>query len=74
MSYNLEHTRHSLSHLLAAAVLQHYPTAKLTLGPAIDDGFYYDIKFETSISTDDLEKIEQTMKAVWLRVGCQEVR
>ena len=40
---NLEYIRHSLAHLLGAAVLQLYPTAHITLGPAVDDGFYYDI-------------------------------
>lgn len=62
MSDNLEHLRHSLSHLLAAAVLKHYPDAKLTLGPAVDDGFYYDIKFSSPLSRDDLPKLEQTMR------------
>jgi threonyl-tRNA synthetase len=58
----IEHIRHSLSHLLAAAVLEHYPTAKLTLGPAIDNGFYYDISFEKNISDSELPKIEETMR------------
>lgn len=58
----IEHIRHSLSHLLASAVLKHYPTAKLTLGPAIDNGFYYDISFEKNISDTELPKIEQTMR------------
>lgn len=58
----IEHIRHSLSHLLAAAVLEHYPGAKLTLGPAIDNGFYYDISFEKNISDTELLKIEETMR------------
>ncbi len=45
MSTSLEHKRHTLAHLLAAATLGAYPHAHLTLGPAIDDGFYYDIDF-----------------------------
>jgi threonyl-tRNA synthetase len=76
MSANLEHVRHSLSHLLAAAVLNHYPDAKLTLGPAIDDGFYYDIKFSAPISADDLPKIETTMRELlpsWKSVSSKEV-
>jgi threonyl-tRNA synthetase len=58
----IEHIRHSLSHLLAAAVLEHYPGAKLTLGPAIENGFYYDISFEKNISDTELPKIEETMR------------
>ncbi|MFT5036796.1 MAG: threonyl-tRNA synthetase [Candidatus Azotimanducaceae bacterium] len=51
---NLEKKRHTLAHLLAASVLQNYPHAKLTLGPAIENGFYYDIDFSggTPVSTD----------------------
>lgn len=60
---NLSRIRHTLAHLLAQATLEHYPDAKLTLGPAIDNGFYYDIDFGTSkINDDDLIKIESTMK------------
>ncbi len=76
MSANLDHTRHSLSHLLAAAVLTHYPDAKLTLGPAIDDGFYYDIKFSSALSVDDLPKIETTMRELlptWTSVTSREI-
>lgn len=59
----LMHVRHTLAHLLAQAVKEHYPGALLTLGPAIDDGFYYDIDFKGEKITDaDLEKIEQTMR------------
>lgn len=54
--------RHSLSHLLAGAVLSFYPDAKLAIGPAIDNGFYYDFEFSTPISDKDLGKIEQKMK------------
>lgn len=58
-----ENIRHSLAHLLARAVLEHYPEAKLTLGPAIDNGFYYDIDFESDhLSEDKLVDIEATMK------------
>ena len=58
----LEHLRHSCSHLLASAVLDLWPDAKLTLGPAIEDGFYYDIDFgDTKISEADFPKIEEKM-------------
>lgn len=58
----LNHLRHTLAHLLAAAVKEHYPDAFLTLGPAVDNGFYYDIDFnDIKISDTDLEKIQKTM-------------
>lgn len=54
--------RHSTSHLLAAAVVELYPNAKLTLGPAIEEGFYYDIDFgNDKVSEEDFSKIEQKM-------------
>lgn len=59
---NLEHKRHTLAHLLAAAVTDLYPDTKLTLGPAIDTGFYYDMEFSSPISDKDLAKIEKRMK------------
>ncbi len=58
----LEHLRHSLAHLLAAAVLELYPDAQRTIGPAIDDGFYYDFNFSSPVSEDDLPKIEAKMR------------
>lgn len=64
MSQQLEHQRHTLAHLLAAAVLVDYPHAKLTLGPAIDTGFYYDIDFSDGDAPgdDDLKSIQKNMK------------
>jgi threonyl-tRNA synthetase len=64
MNPNLEHKRHTLAHLLAYAVLQDYPHAKPTIGPAIDTGFYYDIDFSggTAPSDADLKKIQTTMR------------
>lgn len=60
---SLEHKRHTLAHLLAQAVLEHYPDAKLTLGPAVDTGFYYDVDFGTTkVSDADLPKLEETMR------------
>jgi len=59
----MEHIRHTLAHLLAQAVLEHHPDAKLTLGPAIDNGFYYDIDFgDEKISDAELPKLEKSMK------------
>ena len=60
---NLSHMRHTLAHLLAQAVITNYPNSLLTLGPSIDNGFYYDIDFGTEkISDEDLEKLEKSMK------------
>jgi threonyl-tRNA synthetase len=60
----LEHYRHSLAHLLAAAVLEMYPDAKRTIGPAIEDGFYYDFEFSEPISETELPKIEKRMRKI----------
>jgi len=64
MQQQLEHKRHTLAHLLAAAVVEQYPHAKLTLGPAIDNGFYYDIDFSggESPKEEDLKSIQKSMK------------
>ena len=53
---------HTGAHLLAAAVMKLYPNVKIGIGPAIDEGFYYDFKFENPINDQDLKKIEKTMK------------
>ncbi len=60
----LQELRHSAAHLLAAAVLRLYPKAKLTIGPAIESGFYYDLDLESPISEEDLLKIEKEMASV----------
>jgi threonyl-tRNA synthetase len=59
-----EKMRHSTSHVLAQAVLKYYPDAKMGIGPAIDNGFYYDFEFSTAITEEDLQKIEDEMKAI----------
>ena len=56
--------RHSASHVMAQAIKRLYPSAKLTIGPSIADGFYYDIDFENPIVAEDLEKIEAEMKKI----------
>jgi threonyl-tRNA synthetase len=60
----LDNKRHSLAHLLAAAVLELYPDTKNTIGPAIDNGFYYDFEFSSPKSDDDLKEIEGRMKKI----------
>ncbi|MDO9179784.1 MAG: threonine--tRNA ligase [Agitococcus sp.] len=58
----LEILRHSCAHLLAMAVKELFPTAQVTIGPVIEDGFFYDFAFERSFTMDDLAKIEKRME------------
>lgn len=57
----LEVIRHSTSHLMAQAVKQLYPDAQVTIGPVIEDGFYYDFSYDKAFTPDDLVKIEKRM-------------
>lgn len=61
---NLEKMRHSASHILAQAVLKLYPDTKLGIGPAIENGFYYDFDFAEPIEEEDLKEIENEMKKI----------
>ncbi len=56
--------RHTSSHILAQAVKRLYPETKLAIGPAIADGFYYDVDRDIPFTTEDLEKIEKEMKKI----------
>ncbi|MCF7822419.1 MAG: threonine--tRNA ligase, partial [Mariprofundaceae bacterium] len=58
----LEIIRHSTSHLMAMAVQELFPKSQVTIGPVIEDGFYYDFSFERPFTPDDLGKIEQKMR------------
>jgi threonyl-tRNA synthetase len=74
----LEKKRHTLAHLLAAAVLEAYPHAKLTLGPAIETGFYYDIDFGEGATPgdQDLKQLQKRMKKLlnsWTAFTHEEV-
>jgi threonyl-tRNA synthetase len=60
----LDVIRHSTAHLLAMAVQAIYPKAQVTIGPVIEDGFYYDFAFERPFTPEDLEKIEAKMKEI----------
>lgn len=64
MNENLEHIRHSLAHVLAAAVLEHFPDTQVATGPATETGFYYDFKFTKPISEDTLQTLEKTMRDI----------
>ena len=57
----LEVLRHSISHVMAEAVQDIFQGAKVTIGPSIEDGFYYDFDYDTTFTPDDLEKIESRM-------------
>lgn len=58
----VEIIRHSCAHLVGHAVKQLYPTARMVIGPVIDEGFYYDIAYERPFTPDDIAAIEQRMK------------
>ena len=78
MNEQLQNKRHTLAHLLAAAVLEQYPHAKATLGPAIDSGFYYDFDFSAGEAPgeDDLKSIQKGMKKQvnkWTEWSTEEV-
>lgn len=79
MNSSLEHKRHTLAHLLAAAVLKDYPHAKPTIGPAIDNGFYYDIDFSGGPVPDEagIKNIQKNMKKMlgsWTEFSHREVK
>ena len=57
-------TRHSISHILAYAIKRLYPSAKLAIGPSIENGFYYDFDVDTPFTAEDLPKIEDEMKKI----------
>jgi len=64
MSHPVETIRHSLSHVMAEAVIKLYPGTKVAIGPAIDDGFYYDFQFPAPIQPEDLPVIEKEMRRI----------
>ena len=64
IKYPLSTIRHSTAHVLAQAVQALYPNAKLGIGPAIEDGFYYDFDLETPLKDEDLAAIEKEMKRI----------
>ena len=62
--FNIETARHSLSHVLAAAVMDLFPGAKIGIGPAIENGFYYDFDLATPFVPSDISKIEKKMREI----------
>ncbi len=69
----LEIIRHSCAHLLGHALKQLWPNAKMAIGPTIDNGFYYDIDLEHSLSEDDIQNIEKRMKEL-VKTGYEVVK
>ncbi len=74
---NLDSLRHTTAHLLASAVLKLYPKARITIGPPIENGFYYDIDFgDEKVTEKDLPKIEKKMQEIvksWKKVEKKEL-
>ena len=67
MNINIDSVRHSLSHIMASAVMEIFPKTKLGIGPAIENGFYYDFQFAKPLEEKELEKIEAKMKEIILQ-------
>jgi threonyl-tRNA synthetase len=63
-SSELEHIRHSLAHVLASAVVEMFPKAKLGVGPVIENGFFYDFQIPRPFTPEDLKKLENRMRAL----------
>ena len=64
MDEKLQKSRHSLAHILAKAIVSLYPSTKLTIGPAIEDGFYYDVDLDEQLTPDHFDAIEKKMKEI----------
>ena len=60
----LEVLRHSCAHLMAQAVQRLFPQAQVTIGPVIEDGFFYDFSYERAFTPEDLEKIKEMMRQI----------
>ncbi|MDD3902642.1 MAG: threonine--tRNA ligase [Sphaerochaeta sp.] len=64
MGEKLSKIRHSMSHVMAEAVLEMFPTAQIAIGPSIENGFYYDFELPRQLLSEDLEEISNRMKAI----------
>lgn len=61
---DIEKMRHSLAHIFAGVIMEMYPNTKLAIGPAVDDGFYYDVESDHTFTPDDFKKIEKEMRRI----------
>ena len=69
MPAQLYKIRHSLAHVMAEAVLAYFPEAKPTIGPPVDNGFYYDFGVPQPFTPEDLQKIEDKMREIVQKGG-----
>lgn len=60
----LEHMRHSLAHIMAGVIMELWPNTKLAIGPAVEDGFYYDVESDHQFTPEDFKTIEKAMRKV----------
>src|SRR4030095_2475685 len=58
----LDTKRHSLAHIMAASIQELFPEAKFGVGPVVEDGFYYDVHLQRSLTPEDLQAIEKRMR------------
>src|SRR4051812_36315647 len=72
--YPISTLRHSTAHLMASAVKELYPNVQLGIGPAIEDGFYYDFLTDKPFTPEDLTKIEKRMREIVKRKASDFVR
>src|SRR3972149_1709997 len=61
---DLDRVRHSTAHVMAQAVMEMYPQAKIAIGPPIEDGFYYDFDLPRPLTPEDLTRIESRMREI----------
>ena len=61
---DLYRIRHSAAHVMAQAIVEMFPEAKYTIGPPVEDGFYYDFELPRSLTPDDLQVIEKRMRQI----------
>jgi threonyl-tRNA synthetase len=61
---DLYRIRHSAAHVMAQAVVEMFPEAKYTIGPPVENGFYYDFDLPRNLTPEDLEKIEKRMRQI----------
>ncbi|HEX2696094.1 MAG TPA: threonine--tRNA ligase, partial [Anaerolineales bacterium] len=61
---NLYKIRHSAAHIMAQAVLEMFPDGKITIGPPVENGFYYDFDLPRNLTPEDLEQIEKRMRQI----------
>ena len=73
MDEKLSKVRHSMSHVMAEAVLQMFPTAQIAIGPAIENGFYYDFDLPRTLTSEDLDEISAADAETSRRQGVQAV-